>query len=33
MTGPIKISIWHNVTRDGAGRHTGPLGFTPATRW
>jgi hypothetical protein len=29
MTGLVKISIWHNVTRDGAGRHTGPLGFTP----
>ncbi len=29
MTGLIKISIWHNVTRDGAERHTGPLGFNP----
>jgi hypothetical protein len=29
MTGLIKISIWHNVTRDDAGRHTGALGFHP----
>jgi hypothetical protein len=29
MAALVKISIWHNVTRDGAGRHTGPLGFTP----
>jgi len=29
MTG-ITISIWHNVARDQAGRHTAPLdGFTP----
>jgi hypothetical protein len=29
MTG-ITVSIWHNVARDKAGRHTGPLdGFTP----
>jgi hypothetical protein len=29
MTGMITVTIWHNVTRDAAGRHTGPLGFTP----
>ena len=29
MTG-ITLSIWHNVARDQAGRHTAPLdGFTP----
>jgi hypothetical protein len=29
MTG-ITVSIWHNVARDQAGRHTAPLdGFTP----
>ena len=29
MTG-VTVSIWHNVTRDQAGRHTAPLdGFTP----
>ena len=26
----VTVSIWHNVTRDQAGRHTAPLdGFTP----
>jgi hypothetical protein len=26
----ITVSIWHNVARDQAGRHTAPLdGFTP----
>ncbi len=29
MTGMITVTIWHNVTHDAAGRHTGPLGFTP----
>jgi hypothetical protein len=29
MTGMITVTIWHNVTHDDAGRHTGPLGFTP----
>jgi hypothetical protein len=29
MTGMITVTIWHNVTRDAAGRHTGPPGFTP----
>lgn len=29
MTG-VTVSIWHNVARDQAGRHTAPLdGFTP----
>ena len=26
MTGMITVTIWHNVTRDDAGRHTGPPG-------
>jgi hypothetical protein len=26
----VTVSIWHNVARDHAGRHTAPLdGFTP----
>ena len=26
----VTVTIWHNVTRDQAGRHTAPLdGFTP----
>jgi hypothetical protein len=29
MTGTITVSIWHNVTRDPQGRHTGYTGFTP----
>jgi hypothetical protein len=29
MTGMITVSIWHNVTRDHCGRHTGYDGFTP----
>src|SRR5258705_471080 len=29
MTGSITVSIWHNVNRDDAGRHTGLLGFSP----
>ncbi len=29
MTGMLTVTIWHNVTHDAAGRHTGPLGFTP----
>ena len=28
MTGSITVCIWHNVTRDEAGRHTGPSGFS-----
>jgi len=32
-TGPagatVTVSVWHNVTRDGAGRPTGYFGFTP----
>jgi len=33
MTGMITVTIWHNVTRDAAGRHTGPWDSPPATRW
>lgn len=29
MTVMITVTIWHNVTHDGARRHTGPLEFTP----
>ncbi|MDQ2876681.1 MAG: hypothetical protein M3Y33_18530 [Actinomycetota bacterium] len=29
MTAVITVSIWHNVTRDGQGRRTGPGGLTP----
>jgi hypothetical protein len=29
MTGMITVSIWHNVTRDHSGRHTGYDGFSP----
>jgi hypothetical protein len=32
MNGTITVSIWHNVTRDDAGRHTGYDGFTPGDR-
>ena len=32
-TAKLTVSIWHNVTRDPEGRHTGFSGFTPATRW
>ena len=28
MTGSITVCIWHNVTRDEAGRHTGLSGFS-----
>ncbi len=32
-TGPaeatVTVSVWHNVTRDGAGHATGYFGFTP----
>jgi len=32
-TGPagatVTVSVWHNVTRDSAGRPTGYFGFTP----
>jgi hypothetical protein len=29
MTAMLTVSIWHNVTRDPEGRHTGFGGFTP----
>ena len=29
MTAMLTVSIWHNVTRDPQGRHTGFGGFTP----
>ena len=29
MTGVLTVSIWHNVTSDAEGRHTGFGGFTP----
>ena len=29
MTAMLTVSIWHNVTRDSEGRHTGFGGFTP----
>jgi hypothetical protein len=29
MTAILTVSIWHNVTRDPEGRHTGFGGFTP----
>jgi hypothetical protein len=29
MTGVLTVSIWHNVTRDAEGRHSGFGGFTP----
>jgi len=25
----VTVSVWHNVTRDSAGRRTGYFGFTP----
>jgi hypothetical protein len=29
MTAMLTVSIWHNVTRDAEGRHTGFGGFAP----